>query len=79
MRLCFVRLIVAPKPGSFLLVVVQTEEQRAGLVKAGGVPLGIGRNAVIRRCIVDKNARIGEGVQVGLRACALRGVFLERN
>jgi glucose-1-phosphate adenylyltransferase len=30
----------------------------------GAVPLGIGRDAVLERVIVDKNARIGEGVRL---------------
>lgn len=29
-----------------------------------GVPLGIGRNCVIRQAIIDKNARIGDGVVI---------------
>ena len=28
----------------------------------GGPPIGIGRNCVIERTIIDKNARIGDGV-----------------
>ncbi len=31
---------------------------------AGGVPLGIGRDVVLDRVIVDKNARIGDGVRL---------------
>jgi glucose-1-phosphate adenylyltransferase len=27
-----------------------------------GIPMGIGRNCVIRQAIVDKNVRIGDGV-----------------
>jgi glucose-1-phosphate adenylyltransferase len=30
----------------------------------GEIPLGIGRNAVLDRVIVDKNARIGEGARL---------------
>jgi glucose-1-phosphate adenylyltransferase len=30
----------------------------------GDLPLGIGRNAVLDRVIVDKNARIGEGARL---------------
>ena len=33
-------------------------------VAAGSIPLGIGRNAVLDRVIVDKNARIGEGARL---------------
>lgn len=32
--------------------------------QSGELPLGIGRNAVLDRVIVDKNARIGEGAQL---------------
>jgi glucose-1-phosphate adenylyltransferase len=32
--------------------------------QAGEIPLGIGRNAVLDRVIVDKNARIGEGARL---------------
>lgn len=50
----------------------ESEEQRAAVIQAGGVPLGVGANSVIENAIVDKNARIGkntciinkEGVQV---------------
>jgi glucose-1-phosphate adenylyltransferase len=31
---------------------------------ANDIPLGIGRNVVLDRVIVDKNARIGDGVQL---------------
>jgi glucose-1-phosphate adenylyltransferase len=37
------------------------EKERAG---ADGVPLGIGKGCVIRKAIVDKNARIGEGCRI---------------
>ena len=30
----------------------------------GGLPIGIGRNCVIERTIIDKNARIGDGVVI---------------
>ena len=30
----------------------------------GCLPMGIGDNCVIRKCIVDKNARIGSNVQI---------------
>jgi glucose-1-phosphate adenylyltransferase len=33
-------------------------------VAAGGVPLGIGRDVVLDRVIVDKNARIADGVRL---------------
>ena len=30
----------------------------------GCLPMGIGDNCVIRKCIIDKNARIGSNVQI---------------
>jgi len=30
----------------------------------GCLPMGIGRGSVVRRAIIDKNARIGEGCQI---------------
>ena len=32
------------------------------LAKGGGIPLGIGCNCVIEGALIDKNARIGDGV-----------------
>ncbi|RUR74819.1 hypothetical protein PCC6912_49970 [Chlorogloeopsis fritschii PCC 6912] len=37
--------------------------QRSG-VEVGSVPIGIGANTIIRRAIVDKNARIGSNVKL---------------
>jgi glucose-1-phosphate adenylyltransferase len=31
---------------------------------SSGIPMGIGKNCVIRQAIVDKNVRIGDGVVV---------------
>jgi glucose-1-phosphate adenylyltransferase len=31
---------------------------------AGRIPIGIGRNAIIKKSIIDKNARIGENVRI---------------
>ncbi|KAJ7550621.1 hypothetical protein O6H91_07G109700 [Diphasiastrum complanatum] len=42
----------------------ETDEQRCALLSTGGIPIGIGKNCVIKRAIVDKNARIGENVQI---------------
>jgi len=39
-------------------------ERIAEMRAAGRVPLGIGRDAVLRRCIVDKNAAVGDGAQL---------------
>ena len=38
-------------------------ERQSGLQK-GGVPVGIGAGSIVRKAIVDKNARIGRNVQV---------------
>jgi glucose-1-phosphate adenylyltransferase len=51
----------------------ESEEQRAALLAAGQVPLGMGPNSHLENAIADKNVRIGanckivnkEGVQVG--------------
>lgn len=40
----------------------QTESEIASLLAQGKVPMGIGKNAKIRNCIIDKNAKIGEDV-----------------
>ncbi|XP_073391578.1 glucose-1-phosphate adenylyltransferase small subunit 1, chloroplastic isoform X7 [Physcomitrium patens] len=42
----------------------QTDQQRRELLSSGGIPMGIGRNSIVKRAIVDKNARIGENVQI---------------
>eukprot|EP00271_Cylindrocystis_brebissonii_P012248 TRINITY_DN3046_c0_g3_i1.p1 TRINITY_DN3046_c0_g3~~TRINITY_DN3046_c0_g3_i1.p1 ORF type:complete len:554 (+),score=104.67 TRINITY_DN3046_c0_g3_i1:85-1662(+) len=42
----------------------ETDSQKADITSAGGVLMGIGRNAVIRKAIIDKNARIGPDVQI---------------
>ena len=34
------------------------------LAKGSGIPLGIGKNSVIEGALIDKNARIGEGVVI---------------
>ena len=34
------------------------------LAKGQGIPLGIGKNSVIEGALIDKNARIGEGVVI---------------
>lgn len=38
----------------------ETEAQRAELLAAGKVPIGIGANSVISNAIIDKNGRIGK-------------------
>jgi glucose-1-phosphate adenylyltransferase len=38
---------------------IDTAESRAEEAAAGAIPLGIGRNSRLERCIVDSNARIG--------------------
>eukprot|EP00271_Cylindrocystis_brebissonii_P012247 TRINITY_DN3046_c0_g2_i1.p1 TRINITY_DN3046_c0_g2~~TRINITY_DN3046_c0_g2_i1.p1 ORF type:complete len:523 (+),score=114.14 TRINITY_DN3046_c0_g2_i1:109-1677(+) len=42
----------------------ETDSQKADVMAAGGVLMGIGSNAVIRKAIIDKNARIGSDVQI---------------
>jgi len=42
----------------------ETEEERAALLKSGGVPIGVGENTVISNAIADKNARIGKNVVI---------------
>ncbi|GLT42809.1 hypothetical protein SLA2020_167910 [Shorea laevis] len=42
----------------------QTESEIASLLAEGKVPIGIGRNTKIRKCIVDKNTKIGKDVQI---------------
>jgi glucose-1-phosphate adenylyltransferase len=44
--------------------VLEAEAERNAARKAGIPPLGIGENSVIRRAIVDKNARIGKDVSI---------------
>ncbi|GAV58247.1 NTP_transferase domain-containing protein [Cephalotus follicularis] len=41
-----------------------TESEIASLLAEGKVPIGIGRNTKIRKCIIDKNARIGKNVVI---------------
>jgi glucose-1-phosphate adenylyltransferase len=38
--------------------------ERSRLLKSGKIPLGVGADTVIRRAIVDKNARIGRNVRI---------------
>ncbi|CAH8356511.1 unnamed protein product [Eruca vesicaria subsp. sativa] len=40
----------------------QTESEIASLLAEGNVPIGIGRDTKIRKCIIDKNAKIGKNV-----------------
>lgn len=42
----------------------QPSAERHSLVNNGKVPIGIGPNSIIRRAIIDKNARIGRNVQI---------------
>lgn len=42
----------------------ESDAQRAALMEAGGVPMGIGAGSTLRNVIVDKNARIGDNVQI---------------
>jgi glucose-1-phosphate adenylyltransferase len=38
----------------------ESDEQRAALLAAGKVPIGIGADCVINNAIIDKNTRIGK-------------------
>ncbi|KAK6805824.1 hypothetical protein RDI58_003609 [Solanum bulbocastanum] len=42
----------------------QTESEIASLLAEGKVPIGIGENTKIRKCIIDKNAKIGKNVSI---------------
>lgn len=44
----------------------ETDIQRTENLKKGIPPLGIGERTVIRRAIIDKNARIGKDVSIGM-------------
>lgn len=50
--------------GNLIVLFVQTETDKKALSETGGIPIGIGKNAHIRKAIIDKNARIGENVKV---------------
>ncbi len=43
---------------------IESKERRAEVVRQGRVPIGIGRDASVRRAIIDKNARIGRGAVI---------------
>ncbi|KAF7813785.1 glucose-1-phosphate adenylyltransferase large subunit 3, chloroplastic/amyloplastic [Senna tora] len=42
----------------------ETDDEVSALLAEGKVPLGIGENAKIKDCIIDKNARIGSNVVI---------------
>lgn len=42
----------------------ESEEQKAAVTAAGGVPIGIGEGSTIRNAIIDKNARVGKNVKI---------------
>ncbi|KAJ8767176.1 hypothetical protein K2173_013573 [Erythroxylum novogranatense] len=42
----------------------ETEAEIASLLAEGKVPIGVGRNTKIWKCIIDKNARIGKDVTI---------------
>lgn len=46
----------------------ESDDERAAILRAGGVPLGVGDGSSVENCIVDKNARIGKGVVIANRA-----------
>ncbi|RLN17501.1 hypothetical protein C2845_PM02G04430 [Panicum miliaceum] len=42
----------------------ETDAERGELLAEGKVPIGIGENTTIQKCIIDKNARIGKNVTI---------------
>jgi glucose-1-phosphate adenylyltransferase len=42
----------------------ELESDRRAELAAGEVPLGIGAGSVLRRAVVDRNARVGRGVRL---------------
>ncbi|MEY2644443.1 MAG: hypothetical protein RLZZ611_1092 [Cyanobacteriota bacterium] len=42
----------------------ESSEERAVLRERGGTPVGVGRGTTVKRAILDKNARIGQGVSI---------------
>ncbi|KAJ4793527.1 Glucose-1-phosphate adenylyltransferase [Rhynchospora pubera] len=42
----------------------EADVERSRLLAEGRVPIGIGENTTIRKCIIDKNARIGRHVMI---------------
>jgi glucose-1-phosphate adenylyltransferase len=44
----------------------ETEEEKRANEKNNIPPLGIGRGCIIKRAIIDKNARIGNGCRIGI-------------
>ncbi|NCC63832.1 MAG: glucose-1-phosphate adenylyltransferase, partial [Spirochaetia bacterium] len=44
----------------------ETEEEKAENTKKGIPSIGIGRGTIIRRAIIDQNARIGDGCRIGI-------------
>ncbi|CAL4927173.1 unnamed protein product [Urochloa decumbens] len=42
----------------------ETDAEREVLLAEGKVPIGIGENTTIQKCIIDKNARIGKNVTI---------------
>ncbi|ERN03204.1 glucose-1-phosphate adenylyltransferase large subunit 1 [Amborella trichopoda] len=45
----------------------QTEAEIAACLARGEVPIGVGQNTKIRKCIIDKNAKIGKNVIISNR------------
>ena len=42
----------------------ESSEERQKLRQRGGIPIGVGKGTTVKRCILDKNARIGCGVTI---------------
>ena len=46
----------------------ESAEQRAALLAAGKVPIGIGANSIVSNAIIDKNGRIGKNCVITNKA-----------
>jgi len=42
----------------------ESADQKAAVLAAGGIPIGIGENCTITNAIVDKNSRVGKNVKI---------------
>ena len=42
----------------------ESADQKAAVLAAGGIPIGIGENCMITNAIVDKNSRVGKNVKI---------------
>ncbi len=42
----------------------ESRDQKAAVIAAGGLPIGIGEDTLIKNAIVDKNCRVGKNVKI---------------